>query len=118
MINTWKSGERFLSGIFIDLIYDAESEEEILNVNLMLSSTQDGFIEAVIKVSFVHAIIIAILEDADIMVSNELLNKLLPDTLDEEEEDDFDAPLEDDSVYPVDANILEIAKQIMNGKIK
>jgi len=118
MINTWKSGERFLSGIFIDLVYDTESEEDIINVNLMLSSSQDGFIEAVIKVSFVHAIIIAILEDSDIMVSNELLNKLLPDTIDEEEEDDFDAPLKNNSVYPVDDNILKIAKQIMNGKIK
>jgi hypothetical protein len=117
MINTWRSGERFLSGIFIDLVYDLELNDEVISVNLMLSSSTDGCIEAVIKVNFVHAIIVAILEDIDVMVSNEVLNKLLPEILDEKE-DDLGESLEDKAVYPVDDDILEIAKRIMDGKIK
>jgi len=120
MINTWRSGERFLSGIFIDRVFDFDSGEDIMNVNIMLSSVNDGFIEAVIKVNFVHAIIIAVLEGVDIMISNELLSKLLPDELGEDDgdEDEFDDILDDRIDYPVDEDILNIAKKIMGGKIK
>jgi hypothetical protein len=120
MVNSWRSGERFLSGIYIDKVFDVESGEDAIHVNLMLSSINDGFIEAVIKVNFIHAIIVAVLEGVDIMISNELLAKLLPDALGEEEGDDndnFDDQL-DDSDYPVDEDILNIAKKIMGGKIK
>jgi hypothetical protein len=119
MISTWRSGERFLSGIFVDKVFDADNDEDVIHVNLILSSVNDGFIEAVIKVNFVHAIIIAVLEGVDIMISNELLAKLLPDALGEEEsDDDFDDQLDDGNVYPVDEDILNIAKKIMGGKIK
>jgi hypothetical protein len=120
MISTWKSGERFLSGIFVDKIFDTDSDEDVIHVNLILSSANDGFIEAVIKVQFVHAIIVAVLEGVDIMISNDLLTKLLPEALGEDEggDDDFDDALDDDNVYPVDEDILNIAKKIMGGKIK
>jgi hypothetical protein len=124
MINTWKSGGRFLSGIFIDKIFDPDSEEDIINVNLVLSSTSNGYIEAVIKVCFVHAIIVAVMEDVDIMISEELLSKLLPEDkiegLEDEDGDDEEESKDpfSNSNIPRDENILNIAKQIMSGKIK
>ena len=122
MINTWRSGERFLSGIYIDKVFDFKSEEDVIHVNIMLSSISDGFIEAVIRVNFVHAIIIAVLEGVDIMVGNDLLQKLLPEAIEDDDDDndddeDFNDDLDDDN-YPVDEDILNIAKKIMDGKIK
>lgn len=119
MISTWNSGERFLSGILIDMQYNAETNEDIINVNLILSDANGGYIEAVIKVNFAHAIIIAVLEDIDIMISDDVLSRLLPDTFeDDEDNDDDDDDSNDKDIFPVDENILKIAKQIMDGKIK
>lgn len=124
MISTWRSSDRFLSGIYLDKIYDLSKDEDVIYVNIMLSSTNDGFIEAVIRVNFIHAMIIAVLEGVDIMVSNDLLVKLLPEAVkedadedDDDDDDTFDEDL-DEGNYPVDENILEIAKKIMGGKIK
>jgi len=122
MIDTWRSGERFLSGIFIDANYDENSQEDIINVNIMLSDTADGYVQAVIKVNFIHAIVISVMEDVEIMISNELLNKLLPESFADEDydgdNDDFDDEISDSDSFPVDENIIEIAKKIMGGKIK
>jgi hypothetical protein len=121
MITTWRAGDRFLSGILLDSAYNFEFEEETLQVNITLSSVTDGFIEAVTKINFIHAMVISVLEGVDIMVSNELLNKLLPETVGEDEmsDDQFSEGIDDyaDS-FPVDEDILKIVKKIMSGKIK
>jgi|SaaInlV_100m_DNA_2_1039680.scaffolds.fasta_scaffold09804_2 hypothetical protein len=123
MIKTWKSGDRFLSGILLDSKYNAEIDEENLQVNVILSSGNDGFIEAVTKMNFIHAMIISVMEGIDIMVSDELLAKLVPDVFgeDEMEDDQFHEGLdglEESNEAPIDQNILDIAMKIMGGKIK
>lgn len=110
MLNSWTSGERFLSGIYIDLVFDKEKKEDVINVYMMLASSLDGYTEAVLKTNFVQAIIIAAIEDMDIMISDELVNTLLPPLIDHEETTD--------EKYPVDKKILDIAKRIMSGKVK
>jgi hypothetical protein len=123
MTKTWRSGDRFLSGILLDSTYDSELDEEILQTHIVLSSINDGYIESVSKINFVHAMIISVLESVDIMVSNELISKLLPDIFGEDELDDdqLNENIEDldyPESYPVDKDILKIVKNIMNGKIK
>jgi len=121
MIATWRAGDRFLSGILLDNSYNFEEEEETLQVNITLSSVTDGYIEAVTKINFLHAIVISVLEGVDVMVSNELLNKLLPEAIGEDEinDDQFSEGIDDyaDS-FPVDEDILKIVRKIMSGKIK
>jgi len=128
MVNTWRAGDRFLSGIYIDLHYDPEIGDEVINVNIMLSSVSDGIIDAISRVGFIDAIIISVLENMDIMISTDLLRKLLPEHFgvipedDEFESDELEDHLgqidQKKDVFPIDENILDIAKKIMKGKIK
>ena len=69
------------------------------------------FIEAVTKMNFIHAMIISVMEGIDIMVSDELLAKLVPDVFgeDEMEDDQFHEGLdglEESNEAPIDQNIL------------
>ena len=73
--------------------------------------------------NFIHAMIISVMEGIDIMVSDELLAKLVPDVFgeDEMEDDQFHEGLdglEESNEAPIDQNILDIAMKIMGGKIK
>ena len=49
MIKTWKSGDRFLSGILLDSKYNAEIDEENLQVNVILSSGMMGLLRLLQK---------------------------------------------------------------------
>jgi len=123
MIDTWAAAEQFLSGIIMDTAYDNNLQEEIVTVSLILSSIQDGYIEAIVKVNFVHAIMIAVLEGLEIMISLDLLNKIMPNVWESGEasnnlEDSFPEQNNEQQQFPVDQNILDIAKKIMGGKIK
>ena len=132
MIDSWSAGERFLSGILMDMEYDEEIEQEVINVRLVISDDH-GSIDSVVKTNFIHAILLAAMERKEVLVSNELLSKLLPktqdDEMDEEDMDDIENEENEENIkdvkevkdvkkLPVDKEILEIAKQIMSGKIK
>ena len=130
MLDSWRAGDRFLSGILMDVIFDTETEEEVIAVKLMLSD-EDGNVDSVIKVNFTHAIFLAAMDRKEILITNELLNKLVPkDDVEEEEEEEEDSDIIEDNKtskklskeerkkYPVDKDILDIAKKIMQGKIK
>lgn len=128
MIDSWSAGERFLSGILMDTEYDEEIEQEVINVRLVISD-EHGSVDSVVKTNFIHAILLAAMERKEVLVSNELLSKLLPKTQDEEmDEDEDEDGIEEDvkevkdvkdvKKLPVDREILEIAKRIMSGKIK
>jgi len=128
MIETWKSSGQFLSGILMDIHYDDDDDDNMFSVSLLLSTISDGYVEAITKVNFLHALIIGVLEDIDVMVGHELLSKLIPpdhlhsmsdmEAEDEAEEFFSDEPVEDVNKYPYDHNIYQIAKKIMDGKIK
>ena len=132
MMDSWRAGERFLSGILMDVVFDTATEEEVITVKLLLSD-EDGNIDSVTKVNFTHAVLIAAMERKEIIVSDDLLDKLMPKDEREECEDcDGCGECEEDSdvadtkkpnkeenkKYPIDKDILDIAKQIMQGKIK
>lgn len=144
MINSWKSSDRYLSGIIMDSNYDSELDEPILMIRLALAG-HDGYIDSLVRVNFLHAILIAAMENVSIIVSDDLINQMLPpdfpdDIADnifeegefEEEEDQFGYPRRersshnskstrdksDNYISPEDPNIVDIARKIMSGKIK
>lgn len=115
MIRSWKSGDRFLTGIFVDMVYDQATQEEIVSVFVMLGSMHDGYTEAILKTTFVQSMVIAAIENIDVMISDELLYKLIPRPSFPFDQEEREADVKS---YPVDENIINIAKKIMNGKIK
>jgi hypothetical protein len=135
MLSSWAAGDRFLSGIHMDTEYDLETEQDIITIRLIISDNH-GEIDSVLRVNFVHAIILAAIARRDIMVTNCLLEKLIPkdkegmeNDMDEDEDsdEDDDPPNKPDTPdkpemlkrkFPVDKEILDIAKKIMTGKIK
>lgn len=120
MLDSWSAGDRFLSGILMDTEYDEESKQEVINVKLIISD-EHGSVDSVVKTNFVHAMLLAAMERKEILVSNELLSKLLPKSkLDEDDEEvsETESSKNVKNKLPVDKEILEIAKRIMSGKIK
>jgi hypothetical protein len=128
MVETWKSSGQFLSGILMDVHYDDEDEENMFSVSLILSNIADGYVEALTKVNFLHALIVGVLEDIDVMVGQELLSRLIPpdhlqhlaEPLEDADSEEFFSEEASENVnkYPYDHNIYQIAKKIMDGKIK
>jgi hypothetical protein len=122
MIDVWKANDQYLSGILMDMNYEEEEEQNVFTVSLLISNTHDGSVDSVIKVSFIHAIIISVIEDMEIMVGKEMLSSLIPvedfDVVAEDIGDILDEEQLDTLKYPYDHNIYQIVKQIMDGKIK
>jgi len=132
MLDSWTAGDRFLSGIIMESVYSEIMKENVVSVKIILSSHRTGRIEGFVKVNFAYAIILAAMEKIEITIDKELIDRLMPsgemDDDDDDYDDDDERPLGtklDDKVdkkknqsYPVDENILEIAKGIMSGRIK
>lgn len=111
MIDSWTSSDRFLSGIIMDSVYNEEVKEDTLVIRLALSD-QDGNLDSLVHVNFLHAILLAAMEAVDIIVSDKLLAKMIPES---------DRPNEkrhSSAHFPEDKKIVDIAKKIMGGKIK
>jgi hypothetical protein len=117
MLDSWEAGGRFLSGISLDTEFDSDTKEETISVKLIISN-EDGSVDSMIKVNFVHAVLLASMERKEIIVSNDLLNKLMPPDEEDEEEGASNVVPAKDKKFPVDKDILDIAKKIMSGKIK
>ncbi len=114
MIDSWKAGNRYMSGIIMDALYDDESKEDIIAPTLIISDSL-GNVDTILNVDFVHAILLASMERKEIIVTDALIDKLLPI---DEDEDDEDEESEDknNQKFPVDKQILDIARDIMGGK--
>jgi hypothetical protein len=147
MINTWRSSDRYLSGILMDSTCDKQYEEEILLIRLALSD-REGSLDSLVRVNFLHAILLAAMEQVHVIVSDELIAKMLPspDDMDDElfdmedHENIEDVEEFDNNIFRdteknqsksrkkrsisrnkdgiEDQNIVEIARKIMSGKIK
>jgi hypothetical protein len=121
MVDSWNSGGRFLSGIYMDTEIDANDKSEIICVRAIISNTHGGYVDNVISMNFAQAIIIAALYRFEIVISKELLSKLMPDMEEDTEEKIVSNSVNEekrDKKFPKDKQILKIAKRIMNGKIK
>jgi len=123
MLDSWEAGGRYLSGILLDMESDPESKEEIISIKLIICD-EEGSVDSIINVNFVHAVLLAAMERKEIIVSNDLLSKIIPkdEDEDEEDEDEENGSIEtlpnSNKKFPVDKDILEMAKKIMSGKIK
>lgn len=117
MIDSWNASDNYLSGIIMDLIYDKTSKEDLLSIRLALSSKHTGEIEGLVYVNFINAIMLAALEKVEIIISDLIISKMIPS-----EEYDMkknnEIPKISKNNFPEDKNILNIAKEIMSGKIK
>lgn len=111
MIDSWTNGDRFLSGILMDCDYDDKAKEDLMQVKLLISSSVTGQIDSIVPINFVNAIVLSAIQRIELIVSTKLLNKLLPEDI--ESEDDGD-----DHPFPEDKKILDIVKDIMEGKEK
>ena len=114
MIDSWRSSDRYLAGIIMDTVYSNEAKDEILMIRLALSD-QNGEIDSLVHVNFLHAILLSAMEDVTIIISEKLLDKMVPDEDREECHKDIHKPSHN---FPEDKKIVDIAKKIMNGKIK
>lgn len=129
MIESWKSGDRHISGVILDAKYDTEAKEDVIDASVILIDA-DGNIDTVVKTNFVHAMVVVAIEDMEVYVTDDLFSKLRPHGVEGEENDEEDEDSEEGgdkpktppqlpkNEFPVDNNIISIARQIMNGKIK
>lgn len=114
MVDSWTSSDRFLSGIIMDAVYNEEAKDEVLMIRLALSDVKSGDIDSLVYVNFLHAMLLSAMERANIIVSDKLLEKMMPDDeRNEENRRNIPAPH-----FPEDKKIVDIAKKIMGGKIK
>jgi hypothetical protein len=77
MSDSWKSSERYLSGIIMDSVIDEDSGEDVIQVKLMLSDV-NGYLHSLISVGFFGALMLSILENVEIFLTEELLAMILP----------------------------------------
>jgi bifunctional DNase/RNase len=113
MIDSWKAGDKYLSGIIMDTNYNHELKDEVLVIRLALADS-DGHLDSLVHVNFLHSVLLAAMEGVDIVVSDKLIEKMIP------EEDEKMNSLQNCSIqhFPEDKKIVDIARKIMNGKIK
>jgi Mg-chelatase subunit ChlI len=130
MVDSWNSADRYLAGIIMDSGYEENEDKSELIIRLALAD-KIGFIDSLVRVNFLHAILLAAMEKVPIIVSDDLIDRMLPTIgLDEDEDDDEE---EDNlldkkdlhrlsknkiGLHPEDKDIVDIAKKIMSGKIK
>lgn len=110
MVDSWASSDRFLSGIIMDSFYNDEVKEDVLTIRLALSN-QDGTLDSLVYVNFLHAMLLAAMEQVDVIVSDKLLSKMVPENENQE-------PKRSSAHFPEDKKIVDIARKIMGGKIK
>jgi len=120
MFDSWQASGRFVSGIIMDSEKD-EDGDEIISVKLFFSDTADGMIEGVLETSFVQAVILAAMFNLDIIFTTDILSKLLPGHGGDDDDDDDDGgsfpEIDDDGDFPVDNDIIKIARDIIKGKL-
>ena len=116
MIDTWKSSDKYLSGIIMDLAYNEEAKGDGLVIRLALSDF-NGDIESLVYVNFLHGIMLASMEGVDVIVNDKLIEKMIPE---EKEFMNMEKALnkKQNNHFPEDKKLMEIAKKIMSGKIK
>lgn len=112
MLASWRAGDRYLSGIAIDTTYNDDMNKEIPLVRLILSD-HNGMVESFVRVNFIHAVLLAAMENVDIIINDKLLNIMLPNS----EKSIDEIKTSHDGHFPEDKNIINIAKKIMEGRI-
>jgi hypothetical protein len=143
MLDSWKAGDRYLSGISIETIIDNVSEDddededededdednggsedgegekknenEVPLIRLIISDS-NGMIDSLVRVNFIHAILLAALLEIEIIISDRVLEQMMPNS--DEPEDKAAKKHKKKEEFPEDKNIIHIARKIMQGKVK
>jgi len=118
MIDSWGSGDRFLSGAILDLKTNSNGDPE-MSVQILISY-MNGILDSVVRTSFSNSMILAAMEDVPVFMTDALMENLLPkgDDFFNDDDDGDDDGGDIDGNKPVDKEILEIAKNIISGNIK
>ena len=116
MIDTWRSSDKYLSGIIMDSVYSEEADGDVLMIRLALSDN-NGDLENLVYVNFLHGIMLAAIEGVDVIVNDKLIEKMVPE---EGNYDKFGKNISQkpDTHFPEDKKLMDIAKKIMSGKTK
>lgn len=117
MVDSWKASDRYLSGIIMDSIYNEEVKDSILMIRLVLADS-NGEMDSLVRVNFVHAILLAAMEKVDIIVSDELLSHMMPNEGTFPDGIYSDEDNNQQHMFPEDKKIVDIARKIMSGKVK
>jgi hypothetical protein len=113
MTDSWKASDKYLSGILMDVGHNSENDDT-MRVNFALSNS-DGFLDGLVQVSFIHAILVSVLNRVEILITDNMLEKLMPPETDEEGEE---LEPKQDGEFPEDEKILGIVQTIMSGKVQ
>jgi hypothetical protein len=112
MKKSWESLDSFLSGIVLNEAFDRETKDYVIDASAILSSNSFGSVDSIVRINFTMSIILSLLCESSIMISDSLISKLESGLEETEVEDEG---LEGETA---DENIIEIARKIMKGKIK
>lgn len=115
MLESWFEGCLHLSGVLLDIDFGEDKKEEFIDVKLVIIN-KDGNIDGFIDTCFTHAIILAAMDDTKIIVTDRLLDKLIPP--EKQTKDSETSDLAKKMNYPEDKKLLELAQKIMSGKLK
>ena len=117
MVDSWRNSNRFLSGILMD-----KEGKNVMTAKIILSHTDTGSIDSFVDVIFGQAMILSVMGGIEIIMSDEVLELMLPSqTFGDQEDDgnpDAEGPVGEGKDPFVDENLLKIAKEIMNGEVK
>jgi hypothetical protein len=108
MMDSWKAGNKFLSGIVMDSVYDLATQEDVMFSKFMLSDLSSGLVDGIVSVSFVDAVLISLIQKVDVIIGKNMLSKLIP-------EEDLN---QDDDLFSEDAKITNVVKDIMSSPIQ
>jgi len=117
MLDSWRAGDKFLSGVIMDSVYDPELKDDVLQVRLALSDN-NGELDSLANINFINAIILATMVGIDVIISDSLLDKMIPEEDEDDEDEENAKPKRKPARFPEDKKIVDIAKKIMSGKIK
>jgi len=113
MIDSWRRGDRYLAGIIMDAIYDQDHKEDVIMIRLALADN-NGELDSLVHINFVHAMLLAVMEQTDIIISDKLLMKLIPEQEELSEDGAKNPPAQ--SAFPEDKELLNIVKNILSPK--
>jgi len=117
MIDSWKSSDKYLSGIIMDSVYSDEAKGDVLMIRLAMSDN-NGDLESLVYVNFLHAIMLAAMEGVDVVVNDKLIEKMVPQDGEYNDAVEKNISKKQDAHFPEDKKLISIAKKIMSGKIK
>ena len=117
MVNSWQASDRYLSGIIMDAVYDKNVKDELLSIRLALSNQENGDLDSLVPVNFLHAVLLAAMERVEIIVSEKLLEQMMPSS-EKKERDERRGKNNKSEHFPEDKALVDIAKKIMSGKVK